>query len=146
MTAGTPFPLEGHLIALRGKRPLYALPHNLVMCRARWTNEDARRPKPPIPVKTATSISCQFCQFMLIWPTLVKPVKTGTASRQKVSQVIPEWQGMSRRQTHNLTSGMDKDVRASLAPCADWIDPLLPVATVRIREGRGDLTSTEYRQ
>ena len=69
MTAGTPFPLEGHLIALRGKRPLYAFAEII-----KW-------PKRPL---------CGQSGLFMVSCIMVKPVKTGTASRQKVSQVIPE--------------------------------------------------------
>lgn len=59
MTAGTPFPLEGHLIALRSKRPLYAFAEII-----KWP----KRPLYGLP------------------HTLVKQAKSGTTSRQKVSQ------------------------------------------------------------
>lgn len=58
MTAGTPFPLEGHLIALRSKRPLYAFAEII-----KWRSG-----------------------LFMVSRTLVKQAKSGTTSRQKVSQ------------------------------------------------------------
>ena len=39
MTAGTPFPLDRHLVALRGKRPLYGLPGQT---SKKWHDQQAK--------------------------------------------------------------------------------------------------------
>src|SRR5690242_3574530 len=63
ITAGTPFPLERHLVAVRGERPLYAFAEII-----KWPKQSLYG----------------FAR------TVVKPAYVGTVSGQKVSRAVPE--------------------------------------------------------